>query len=563
MQQKIEKLTNNIINPSKQNLFKQSNNQQQQQQQQQQYYTNYPPQPQESNKTKKSNKITQPPQQYYEPDEDLMYDTIVPDNIGVYKRINNNNNSSSSPKITTTNINGGGGNNSKPQRMSDKLSMYYNEDLPKDEHYESLEEDDEDLYTTAYSTTSNSNKNKSQYKSSSNNINSLYENNNNNNTSFSTKSNNGKNQQQLMNPSQSLSEPKKQLNTSSTTYMDYNPNMNMNGKNNNNNSPIKVSSPINNNNNKNNNNNNNSVKEIEKTTTSKNNSGSKSNKKSSKSTSSPVPDFDSDLADDFDDFVEIEEKAVDTICQLYYIHFYQTPEMIRNETQKWLEERWFLPANFKDIKWNQPNRFFFPVYVFTIVTTTFFDATFTLNDFTNTISRQKITSTHEEIIFCASNSMDSQLVDSLIKENSYSSRSTRYLPPNEELVSYNQDSTILSEKLLTIDISKNEIWEQKVLPFIKDEEKKKCLKYVQKTYNVKAVELDMDEPMIDSEIYSIVFLPISSQTYQYSGAYYDTLTSGNKGKTVGQRPIGTGYVGGAIYDVVSKVSNIVQDSIGM
>ncbi|EGC37759.1 hypothetical protein DICPUDRAFT_94001 [Dictyostelium purpureum] len=271
--------------------------------------------------------------------------------------------------------------------------------------------------------------------------------------------------------------------------------------------------------------------------------------------------LDEKLFSEFSDFVEIKDKNVSPICGQYYIPFYQSSEMCSNEARKWLEERWFLPANFKDIQWSSPSRFYFPVYVFSMTTTVFYVATFTVNDFSNTTPQQKLTSSHEEVVFCASTSFDSSLVDQLVKEGSYSNRSTHLLPPIEELLKYSPNQTRLPEKVLSVDISKEEITEKFVKPYIEKLEKKKCLKEVQEKNGVKNVDLQINKLLIDSEEYSIVFLPINSLTYQYGDKLYETLTSGKKSKTVGFRPIGTGSVGGAIYDMVSKVSTTVKESI--
>ncbi|KYR02127.1 hypothetical protein DLAC_00927 [Tieghemostelium lacteum] len=270
---------------------------------------------------------------------------------------------------------------------------------------------------------------------------------------------------------------------------------------------------------------------------------------------------DNSLLEEFEDFVQIKDNNINPICVQYYIPFYQTPEMCHNETRKWLEERWFLPASMmSDIKWSKQNRFYFPVYVFSVTTTTLFGATFNINDVPNTVNNQKITSNHDEIIFCASNSIDLPLVDQMIKEEGFSSRSTQHLPPNDELIIFTPGKN-LGEKTLTIDISKEEVWSQSVHPYLVKEERKKCIKFIKEQYYVKSLELQMKDPIIESERYFIVFLPISTETYQYNDSLFDTLTSGNRGKTVGQRPIGTGKIGQTFFGVVSKVSNLVSDSM--
>ncbi|GAM20094.1 hypothetical protein SAMD00019534_032690 [Acytostelium subglobosum LB1] len=268
-------------------------------------------------------------------------------------------------------------------------------------------------------------------------------------------------------------------------------------------------------------------------------------------------------------FYEIKDLVISTNgCSQYYIPFLQTTEMCSNEARKWLAKRWFLPSDMEEIEWTKQNRYYYPVYVFNLSVTTKFSAYFTVKDESGAKDakdqqmcvQETLSSVFDEIIVCASSSIDVPLVESLIFKNSYSHRYPYYLPDKSEWKAITTDNK-LSEKTLSIDISKNDIWVDKVLVYLEQKQKERCQQYIQKKHNVTKVTLDMGQATIDKESYSIVYLPVSADTFRYGEAHYDTLTSGNIGKTVGRSPKGTGMVGATLYGVFSGVSKVVSDSI--
>lgn len=182
----------------------------------------------------------------------------------------------------------------------------------------------------------------------------------------------------------------------------------------------------------------------------------------------------------------------------------------------------------------------------------------------------KFSNMYDELMTCASYSVDRDLVEALlnslcsyclsliyIERGSFSLNTDRKLPHDCPVYRKNIK---LEEKILPIDVGIEEAFNRagKSMVFQSEENQAKA--------RVKACKGDQERNFLCSTRvvkleHFVILLPIFITGFEYRGDIYEVVISGNKGVVEGRRPYGAGMLGKLVKDSWKKVRSVYNDTL--
>jgi len=244
----------------------------------------------------------------------------------------------------------------------------------------------------------------------------------------------------------------------------------------------------------------------------------------------------------------------------------QQKELCKVLINHWISSIWFPPSDLNEtvqIIDSRPS--YVPFYCFTVRTETSYNAeigTPTANGEIVWNAVSGITrNVYEELITCATYSVNRTLVGELIKKpNSFSLNTGRVLPP--ELPTYRPAISLpMSDEVLPVDFGIEDAFEFAA-------GKKKIYLWEEQACQTKLRGDFVSEKIRDlacatrfKKEHFVILLPVYVSGFNYGGLTYELVISGNKGVIEGQRPFGSGMIGKLLTDAVKKVTKVVTESI--
>jgi len=271
-----------------------------------------------------------------------------------------------------------------------------------------------------------------------------------------------------------------------------------------------------------------------------------------------------DINEQEDGFIVMESKPIGTPPN-FYIPFTQHKEVCKTLVRTWLASMWFAPADLdENVTINEPRAVYVPFYSFNVTTSTTYEVEIAnTNVQTGLLDWKavtgKISSVYEELMTCASYSVNYDLTMKLLKkQGSFSLHTNKILPT--DLLPFKQ-STETAEDILPNDIVVLKAFEMAGKDKIYEWEKVKSKAYIKEQYTPEQKKGFVCKTKLTNRQYIVVLLPIFASSFSYNGTLYEVLISGNKGGVEGNRPVGSGLIGKMCRDGWKKMSTLVSDSI--
>jgi len=287
-------------------------------------------------------------------------------------------------------------------------------------------------------------------------------------------------------------------------------------------------------------------------------------------TSSCLTEWTPDLEEE-NDFLLIESTKIAPSCTVYYLPFSQSLDMCNRKVQNWLQQTWFLPSDWRiSLKILQPKPQYVPFFVYDVTTATDYEASVLMDSkLASSPTRKweavsgKLSNTYNEIIACASCSVNNKLVNKLLKFPGFSYQKQKVLPTN--LRAYKQ-TIHFSEVVLPLEINKDEAWEGAGRPLIAEQEERRAREDMKQKYDLSGsgtagIRDFRADTRYEAFSHYVVFLPVYFVGFEYSADTYEVVVSGNLGVVVGNRPVGAGSGGKFLFDKIKSVSNLVSETV--
>lgn len=267
-----------------------------------------------------------------------------------------------------------------------------------------------------------------------------------------------------------------------------------------------------------------------------------------------------------EDFVFLDSKSV-PIAPKLYLPFTHNKILSKSLLEHWLHHTWMLPSDFEEKKKIMDfTAVYVPFYCFSVQTETSFKAEVG-KVCMNSLGEEKLlweevggefTNNYEELLTCASYSVDRQLVEGLLKkQGSFSLNTNKKLPADAPLYT---KTTKLAEKILATDVGLEEAFDLAGKDTIINKEEAQARSGVNENKGEQVKDFSCNTKITKME-YFLILLPIFLTGVEYQGKVYEVVISGNKGAVEGKRPYGSGLLGKMMTDSWKKVRSVYNDTV--